>query len=89
MLDIMGKQALKIKEFELNRPKVKDKFCEEQKCDIEKIFDQVNDLCDIAAVSNNSAMAQQQYQEAKASFIRDFLDMALRYRLLAEDCETK
>ena len=87
MIDIMGKQALKIKEFEIRRPQVKDKFCEEQKSDIERIFSQVNELCDIAAVSNTSALAQTQYQEAKAAFIRDFLDMALQYRLLVDDAK--
>lgn len=84
MLNLIGKQALKLIVVEEQRPAIKAKWCEEQQADAERFFDMVDNLVECAQVANASPLAYAQMQQAKADFVSDVLNCWAKYRLVEE-----
>jgi hypothetical protein len=82
MIKEFGQKLIELEKIKQTRIKVKDKLCDEQTQDINHLFEMVDDLVDVAVTSTTSPMAYQQLQQTKAEFINNFLEIALKYRLL-------
>lgn len=80
MFKLNVRDMVKLKKYEENHVELKEKWCEEQQRDLEKMFDMVEDLIACAVASTNSPQGYAQLQEAKASFIREFMESAAKYR---------
>jgi hypothetical protein len=81
MIKEFGSKMLELQKLKETRPAVKDKFCEEQIKDINRLFEMIDDLVESAINSQTSPMAYQQLKQTKAEFIEEFLETALKYRL--------
>jgi hypothetical protein len=82
VLNLIGKQALKLAVLQEERPAVKDKWCDEQQKDIENFFQAVEDLVSTAQNAGSSPMAYAQLQQAKADFVAQTLECWSRYRMI-------
>lgn len=80
MMKLNVRDMVKLKKYEENHVELKEKWCEEHQRDLEKIFDMVEDLIVCAVASTNSPQGYVQLQEAKQSFIREFMESAANYR---------
>jgi hypothetical protein len=84
MLNIMGKQAMELKVIKNERPKLKEQWCDEQQRDCNRMFEMVEELITAASVAHHSPMTYQQLQQAKAEFIKEFLDTSANYRMIED-----
>lgn len=78
------KEMLAVRKINSERPLVKEKWCDGQMKDFERMVGLVEDLIATAVSSNNSPHQYTMLQQAKQNFINEFLDMAEKYRLLAD-----
>lgn len=82
MIHQMGRQAIQIAKIKETHHKLKDKWCDEQQDDMERFFTMVEELVEKAVGSTASPMAYQQLQQAKADFVKEFLETCSKYRLV-------
>lgn len=84
MINMLGRQAMELAKIKDTHYKLKDKWCDEQETDILRFFEMVEELVESAANSHQSAMAYQQAQQAKADFVKEFLQTCSKYRLVED-----
>jgi len=82
MINVMGKQALKLKIIETERPKVKNLWCEEHQADLERIFEMFDALILVARNSNKSIQSYEQLEEMKIQYSNDLVNIYSKYRVV-------
>ncbi|NBP16188.1 hypothetical protein EBU95_17680 [bacterium] len=84
MINIIGKQALKLCIAEENTNKVEDKWCENHQKDILDTLERVEDLVEKAINSHSSSLSYQIFQQSKTNFVEYFLNISANYRRIQE-----
>lgn len=80
----MGRQAMEMLKIKDTHFKLKDKWCKEQEDDISRFFEMIEELVEKTSNSHQSAMAYQQAAQAKADFVKEFLQTCSKYRLVED-----
>ncbi len=75
---------IKMKKLQLNSVKVKEKWCAEQEEDLKKIFQMIDELIAQACCASTSHHSYSQLEDAKRNFTEEFLEIAEKYRIVAE-----
>lgn len=89
MINIIGKQALKLFIAEETSSKVEDKWCEKQQKDIIDVLELVDDLLEKAVNSHSSSLSYQTLQQSKAEFVNYFLNVSAKYRRIQDTVSYK
>ena len=84
MINALGRNALKLKIVQESKVNVKEKWCAEQQQDLERTFESLDELIEMATSSTSSAMAYRQLENRKEEFINEFLETSSKYRLIQE-----
>ena len=80
MLNVNVKDFIILKKLEESKIQVKEKWCEEQEKDVERIIEMIDDLIVTAISSNSSSHGYMQLQEARSAFLKEFIDISAKYR---------
>lgn len=78
--DLSVKQFIELKQLQQSHHAVKEKWCEEQLKDIEKIVEMVNDIVINSISCMSSSQAYEQLEESKAVFMKTLIEMSENYR---------
>lgn len=78
------REMIAVRKSNFERPKVAEKWCDEQMDDFYRMLHSVEELIATAIAAANSSHQYVILQQAREVFINDFLDMAERYRLVVD-----
>ena len=80
MLNINVKDFIRLKKLEESKIQVKEKWCEEQEKDVERMIEMIDDLIITAISSTSSSQGYTLLQEARSTFLKEFMDVSAKYR---------